>query len=78
MERNKGQLKLSLLRTLKFDGTSQDIPVTNLYADAHYKQTSGDDSDTYNRFDWIAIKDDDEGNDSTKVIQILAVLELQD
>jgi hypothetical protein len=72
--RNKGGYTLSLLRTLKFDGSTQAIPVTNVYADAKWKSTSGDDSETHERFDWITVKDD---RDNKNVVQILALLELK-
>jgi hypothetical protein len=75
-ERNKGRCTLSLLRTLKFDGRTQAIPVANLVVDAKYKLTSSDDSETYERFDWIAVKDD-EDNDNKKVVELSALLELR-
>ena len=75
-ERNNGRCTLSLLKTLKFDGRTQAIPVANLVVDAKYKLTSGDDSETYERFDWVAVKDD-EDNDNKKVVELVALLELR-
>ena len=61
------------LKTLKFDGTTQKIPVTNLYTDNNYKVTSGDDSDVKPRFDWVSVKFDDQ--EDLVQVQRLALLE---
>ena len=61
------------LKTLKFDGTTQKIPVTNLHTDNHYKVTSGDDSDVKPRFDWVSVDFNEKGDLSQ--VQLLALLE---
>jgi hypothetical protein len=64
---------LHALKTLKFDGTCQKIPVTNLHTDNHYKVTSGDDSDVKPRFDWVSVKFDEK--EDLSQVQLLALLE---
>lgn len=64
--------EMCTIRTLKFDGTPQEIPVTNLYADNKYNTTSGDDGEQISRFDWITVQI--EGN--LKTVQLMTLLEL--
>jgi len=64
--------QLHALKTLKFDGTTQNIPVTNIYTDRQYRITSGDDSEVQPRFDWVSLID---GNGDLTQVQLLCLLE---
>jgi hypothetical protein len=61
------------LKTLKFDGTCQKIPVTNLHTEINYKVTSGDNSDVKPRFDWVSVKFN--AREDLSQVQLLAILE---
>ena len=66
---------MNSLRTLKVDGTPVGIPVTNLYTDNLYKETSGDDSRRVPRFDWVTVIDE-ETPQSILLLQLVALIEL--
>jgi hypothetical protein len=63
---------MHVLRTLKFDGSTQAIPVTNIYTDKNYRVTSGDDSDVQPRFDFVTILK----NEERLPVQLLSIIEI--
>lgn len=76
IKRHKRGYQLHALKTpIKFDGTSQKIPVTNLYCELNHRLTSGDYSEVQPRFDWISLNfNDDADNESLSQVQLLTLL----
>ena len=63
---------MHVLRTLKFDGSTQERPVTNIYTDNNYRVTSGDDADKQPRFDFVTVLQDEE----RLPVQLLSLIEI--
>ena len=75
IKKHRKGFQLHALKTIKFDGTSQKIPVTNLYTDLNNRLTSGDTSEVQPRFDWVSLKfNDDDEDESLSQVQLLTLL----
>ena len=76
LKENFPNYELYSIRTLKYDGTMQSIPVTSLYTENNYRETSGDDAERIPRFDWVTVRGEDEDELTSHPVQLMTLLEL--